>query len=403
MKSSQVPVCFRCEEAFPTGNGAVGTKTGLQVVMDGFVNLTDPRMSRTRWHNLQDIVMIAVCGAICDCNSWEDLPRYARAKRDWFRQFLKLPNGIPSADTFARVFQRLNPDEFLSCLSSIVSVLRKRVDGEGVAIDGQTLCGTDDVRFRQHPLHLVRAWATTNRLVLGQQACAEKSNEITAIPQLLKAIDLTGAIVTIDAMGCQTEIAQTIIERDADYVLAVKDNQPKLHAAIQKCFAEEMEAAATGKAPEFREHVERQIKRGREEERRYFMMPLGDSPTFRRWRSAKTIGMVFRRRTIQGREQMEVHYYLCSICMGVKRFARAVRGHWGIENKLHWSLDVTFAQDASRIRKGSSPEIASMLRQTALMILEHDTQLKGSLRSKRKQAGWNDSLLETLLAQIAEE
>ena len=380
----------------------MATKAGLQVLLNGFVNLTDPRITRTRWHNLQDIVMIAVCGAICECNSWEDLPRYARAKRDWFRQFLELPNGIPSADTFARVFQRLDPNEFLSCLSSIVSVLRKKVDGECVAIDGQTLRGTDDERFRQHPLHLVRAWATTNRLVLGQQACAEKSNEITAIPQLLRAIDLTGTIVTIDAMGCQTEIAETIIERDADYVLAVKDNQPKLHAAIQHSFEKEMEAAEAGNAPAFREHVERQKKRGRDEERRYFQMPIGDSPAFGRWRAAKTIGMIFRTRTINGHEQMEVHYYLCSIRMGVKRFAKAVRGHWGIENKLHWSLDVTFAQDASRIRKGSSPEIASILRQMALMILEQDTQLKGSLKSKRKQAGWNNALLETLLSQITE-
>ena len=288
--------------------------------MDGFVNVTDPRIARTRWHNLRDIVMIAVCGAICECNSWEDLPRYARAKRDWFRQFLELPNGIPSADTFARVFQRLDPNEFPDCLSSIVSVLRKKVDGE---------CHRTGCRLR-----------------------------------------------------------------------AVKDNQPKLHAAIQQCFEKELKAAEAGNAPAFREHVERQTKRGRDEERRYFMMPLGDSPTFGRWRAAKTIGMVFRRRTIQGREQMEVYYYLCSIRMGVKRFARGVRGHWGIENKLHWSLDVTFAQDASRIRKGSSPEIASMVRQTALMILEQDTQLKGSLKSKRKQAGGNDALLETLLSQI---
>ena len=375
---------------------------GLQLLKESFVNLTDPRVKRTRWHNLLDIVMIAVCGAICECNSWEDLPRYARAKKDWFREFLQLPNGIPSADTFARVFQRLDPNEFLGCLSSIVSVLRKKVDAEGVAIDGQTLRGTNDERFRQHPLHLVRAWATTNHLVLGQQACAEKSNEITAIPQLLKAIDLAGTIVTIDAMGCQTQIAKTIIEREADYVLAVKDNQPKLHAAIQDAFEKELAVAEMGETPAYREHIERQKKRGREEERRYLMMPLGDSPTFGRWRAAKTIGMVFRSRTIQGVEQIEIHYYLCSIRMGVKRFAQAVRGHWGIENKLHWSLDVTFAQDASRIRKGASPEIASMLRQTALMILQQDTELKGSLKSKRKQAGWNDALLETLLSQITE-
>ena len=376
-------------------------RTGLQFLVDGFVTLTDPRVARTRWHNLLDIVLIGVCGAICGCNSWEDLPRYARAKEEWLRQVLELPNGIPSADTFARVFQRLDPGEFVACLSSIVSVLRTEMDGEVIAIDGQTLCGTNDERFRLHPLHLVRAWATTNRLVLGQQACAEKSNEITAIPQLLKTIDLEGAIVTIDAMGCQTAIAETIIERGADFVLTAKDNQPKLYAAIQESFEKELEAAATGEKPAYREYVEHQKKRGRDEERRYFMMPIGHSPVLGRWQSAKTIGMVYRRRTINGREQNEVHYYISSLDLGVKRFARAVRGHWGIENKLHWSLDVTFAQDASRIRKGSSPEIASMLRQMALMIIEHDTKLKGSLSSKRKQAGWNDSLLETLLSQFA--
>lgn len=381
----------------------MATRTGLQFLQEAFVNITDPRVARTRWHKLVDVVMIAVCGAICECNSWEDLPRYARAKKEWLGQFLELPNGVPSADTFARVFQRLDPDEFVGCLSSIVSSLRKHVDGEVVAIDGQTLRGSGDERFRPHPLHLVRAWATSNRLVLGQQACAEKSNEITAIPVLLKTIDLAGAVVTIDAMGCQTAIAETVVERGADFVFTVKDNQPSLHAEIQAGFDAALESAAAGGKPAFREHVERQQKRGRDEERRYYQMPVGGVFGRGRWPSAKTIGMVHRRRVIQSREQVETRFYLSSLPMGVKRFARAVRGHWGIENTLHWSLDVTFTQDASRIRKGSSPEIASMLRQLALMILERDTRLTGSLRSKRKQAGWNDALLETLLAQIAEE
>lgn len=375
-------------------------KRGLQVLTDSFVTLTDPRIDRTRYHNLVDIVTIAVCGAICGCNSWEDLPRFGEAKRDWFRQLLQLPNGIPSADTFARVFQRLNPDEFVRCLASVVAVLRRNKEDEVVAIDGQTLRGSGDDRAGRHPLHLVRAWATTNRLVLGQQACAEKSNEITAIPQLLKLIDIAGNVVTIDAMGCQTEIANTIIERGADYVLAVKDNQPKLHTEIREAFEHAMQDALEGTKPAFREHVERQKKRGRDEERHYYMMPIRSATVLGRWRAAKSIGMVIRRRTIKGCEQTEVHYYLSSLPLGVKRFARAVRGHWGIENRLHWSLDVTFAQDASRIRKSASPEIASMLRQLALMILQQDTQLKGSLACKRKQAGWNNRHLETLLAQI---
>jgi predicted transposase YbfD/YdcC len=379
-------------------------KSGFQVLTESFATLTDPRVKRTRWHKLVDIVMIAVCGAICECNSWEDLPRYGRAKKDWLKGFLELPNGIPSADTFARVFQRLKVDEFLECLSSIVSVLRREESQEVVAIDGQTLRGSGNGQTGRHPLHLVRAWAATNRLVLGQQACAEKSNEITAIPQLLKVIDIEGAIVTIDAMGCQTEIADGIIERKADYVLAVKDNQPTLHTEIRQAFEQVLEQAASGFKPAFFEHVERQKKRGRTEERHYYQLPLPKgSSTFGRWRAAKTIGMVIRSRTIQGCEQLEAHYYLSSLPLGVKRFARAARGHWGIENSLHWTLDVLFAQDASRIRKDSSPEIASMLRQLALMILQRDTQLKGSLRSKRKQAGWNDAYLETLLAQITDK
>ena len=280
-------------------------------------------------------------------------------------------------------------------------MLRREEAQEVVAIDGQTLRGSGNRLTGRHPLHLVRAWAATNRLVLGQQACAEKSNEITAIPQLLKVIEIEGAIVTIDAMGCQTEIADGIIERKADYVLAVKDNQPTLHTEIRQAFGQALERTASGINPTLIEHVERQQQRGRTEERRYYQLPLPKgSSTFGRWRAAKTIGMVIRSRLIQGCEQLEAHYYLLSLPLGVKRFARAARGHWGIENRLHWTLDVLFAQDASRIRKGSSPEIAAMLRQLALMILQRDTQLKGSLRSKRKQAGWNDTCIESLLAQI---
>ena len=330
------------------------------------------------------------------------MPKYGRQKRDWLRKFLRLRGGIPSADTFARVFQRLDPDEFLRCLSSWIESLRERASGEIVAIDGQTLRGSDDRAFGgRGPLHLVRAWATENRLVLGQQACEEKSNEITAIPKLLKLLDLSEAVVTIDAMGCQTEIASQIREQQADYVLAVKDNQPKLCEAIRRAFEAEQARAVSGQSPRYRLHITRNTGHGRDEERTYYQLAAPQSlKASGRWRDLRTIGMVIRRRTIPGREQQEVHFYISSLPLGVHRFAHAVRSHWSIENRLHWMLDVNFAQDASRIRKGHSPEIASMLRQLALMILQRDTRLSGSLRCKRKQAGWNNDALETVLTHF---
>ncbi len=367
-------------------------------ITEAFETLTEPRVERTRYHDLIDIVVIAICGTICGCDSWEDLPRYGKAKFQWLRTFLRLPNGIPSADTFARVFQRLDPSEFMNCMSSWVDALRQRVVEEIVSIDGKTMCGSGNALGGTKPLHMVRAWASQHHLVLGQQACEEKSNEITAIPKLLELIELSGAIVTIDAMGCQTKIVEKIRAKKADYVLSVKDNQPTLKKQVAEAFEGEMERAANGKQPRLRQHVTREDKHGREEERSYYVLPAPkDLRQSKRWMDVKSIGMAIRRRTVKGEEQICVHYYISSLSPGVKRFARVVRSHWSIENSLHWVLDVNFAEDSSRIRKGASPEIASMLRQLALMILKHDTQFKGSLRGKRKIAGWNNKALETLL------
>jgi predicted transposase YbfD/YdcC len=367
-------------------------------ITEAFETLTEPRVERTRCHDLIDIVVIAICGTICGCDSWEDLPRYGKAKLEWLRTFLQLPNGIPSADTFARVFQRLDPSEFMNCMSSWVDALRQSVGEEIVSIDGKTMCGSGNADSGSKPLHMVRAWASQNHLVLGQQACEEKSNEITAIPKLLELIELSGAIVTIDAMGCQTGIVEKIRAKEADYVLSVKDNQPTLKKQVAEAFEGEMERAAQGELPRFRRHVTRENKHGREEERSYYVLPAPKNlRQSKRWTDVKSIGMVIRRRTVKGEEQICVHYYISSLSPNVRRFARVVRSHWSIENSLHWMLDVNFAEDQSRIRKGASPEIASMLRQLALMILKHDTQLKGSLRGKRKIAGWNNEALETLL------
>ncbi|HVY87796.1 MAG TPA: ISAs1 family transposase [Hyphomonadaceae bacterium] len=369
-----------------------------------FEGLTDPRIDHTRWHDLLDILVIAVCGTICGCDSWEDLPRFAKAKQDWLRSSIRLENGIPSADTFSRVFQRLNVREFMECLSSWVEDLRARVKDvtgdEIVAIDGKTMRGSSDAYAGCRPLHLVRAWAAENRLVLGQEACAEKSNEITAIPKLLDLIEISGAIVTIDAMGCQTEIAAKIVDKGADYVLSAKDNQPKLCEEIGRAFdAAANEAAVRGTKSRVRTYTTKEKSRGRTEERSYYIMPAPAAMKHAgRWKKLASLGMVMRRRTVKGNEEISVHYYILSLPPHVKRFAKAVRSHWGIENRLHWLLDVEFAEDASRIRKGASPEIASMLRQLALMVLQQDTSLKEkTIRGKRKIVGWNNAALDALL------
>lgn len=373
-------------------------------ITEHFEDLTDPRIDHTRWHDLLDILVIAVCGTICGCDSWEDLPRYGESKKEWLRSYIRLKNGVPSADTFARVFQRLNVKEFMACLSSWVDALRakaKETSGVNlVAIDGKTLRGSGEAFAGNRPLHLVRAWAAENRLVLGQEACEEKSNEITAIPKLLELIEISGAIVTIDAMGCQTEIAAKVVDKNADYVFCAKDNQPTLVMEISEAFDDAANAAATrGTRSRIKRYKTCEKGHGRLEERTYYVIPAPERmKRSGRWKKLTSLGMVERRRVVQGKEEVSLHYYIMSFEVNVRKFAQAVRGHWGIENRLHWMLDVEFAEDASRIRKGSSPQIASMLRQLALMVLQQDTSLKEkTIRGKRKMVGWSNEALDALL------
>ena len=262
-------------------------------------------------------------------------------------------------------------------------------------------------RSTTRPLHLVWAWAAENRLVLGQEACAEKSNaclslfkDRTAIPKLLELIEVAGAIVTIDAMGCQTEIAAKVVEKNADYVFCAKDNQPTLVAEISQAFDDAANAAATrGTKSRVKRYKTREKGHGRVKERTYYVIAASESvKRSGRWKKLTSLGMVERRRVVQGKEEVSVNYYIISFEVNVRKFARAVRGHWGIENRLHWMLDVEFAEDASRIRKGSSPQIASMLRQLALMVLQQDTSLKEkTIRGKRKMVGWSNEALDALL------
>jgi predicted transposase YbfD/YdcC len=372
----------------------------LELFTPFFVNLTDPRLDRSKRHKLLDIIILALCATLGNADGWVDIERFAKAKIDFFRGFLDLPNGIPSHDTFGRVFGRLDPAALMGAIQKWLAALGAAVAGETVAIDGKTLRGSLDTATGQHALHVVSAWATQSRLVLGQVAVDAKSNEITAIPLLLELLDLKGCTVTIDAMGCQKEIAAAIRAREADYVLAIKDNQPTLHDIVHETFMAHAESDFTDPSLRRLKTVER--GHGREETREYY---IAEAPVALKrdnhWKDVRSIGMVCRTRRINGHESDEIVYYLSSLPPKVKAFARAVRGHWGIENRLHWSLDVTFSEDHSRVRKDHSPVNLGLLRRLALSILQKDTSVKDNLRGKRLRAGWDEKTLQTILTSFA--
>jgi predicted transposase YbfD/YdcC len=365
-----------------------------------FANLTDPRMERTRRHVLQDILVLALCGMIANANSWVDIERFGKAKLSFLRRFLELPNGIPSHDTLGRVFAKLDPAALLVCLQSWLADLRAALGGAHVALDGKTLRGSHAGEQRPNALHLVSAWASEARLFLGQLAVSEKSNEITALPLLIELLDLEGDVVTIDAMGCQKEIAKAIVDQKAAYVLAVKDNQPTLHQALQETFIRMADADYT--EPSLRRWRTVDEDHGRRETRDYFIAAVPeDLPGAEAWAGLRSIGMVFRTREEGDHISEEFAYYIGSIPPQVKQFARVVRGHWGIETTLHWSLDVTFAEDHSRVRKDRGPENLALLRRLVVSVLQQDTSCKASLRGKRLIAGWDEEALLKILTAFS--
>ena len=366
-------------------------------IVHHFANLTDPRLRRRRQHHLLDIIVIAICGVVCGCKSWEEIALYGRKKADWLETFLELPKGIPSKDTFRRVFARLKPAAFQACFRSWMQSLAATLGVKQIAIDGKTLRGSHDRGPGKAALHLVSAWATANHFTLGQVAVDGKSNEITAIPQLLDLLDLSGAIVTIDAMGCQKGIARQIREGGGHYVLAVKSNQERLLEDIQACFAAELDKADGEGNYSSHESVEQ--GHGRRESRHYLTI---ERPSGIRdealWADLRTIRMVVsERRVAGGAATSEVRYYIGSKPGKAKEYARYIRGHWGIENSLHWVLDMAFDEDRSRTRKDHGPENVALLRRLAVSILKNAKACHGSIRSKQLQAMLDDAVLEEML------
>jgi hypothetical protein len=373
----------------------------LNDIFTTFANLTDPRLERTRHHELFDIVVVSVCATIAGSDSWTDIERFGCERLEWLRTFLRLENGIPSHDTFGRVFSRLDPAKLSACIVQWLEEVGIEL-GKHIAIDGKTLRGSYNKKTGQNPLHLVSAWACEARLTLGQIATEEKSNEITAIPLLLELLDLKGTTVTIDAMGCQKEIAAKIIEGEGDYLLALKDNHPNLCQAVEEQFSVAIQAGIRLRG--MRRQITVETNRGREERRQYFVMPAPDTlPGFADWANLATIIMVVRTRLIDGQETGEVSYFLSSLPAKIKNLAKLIRRHWSIENQLHWVLDVTFTEDASRIRKENSPQTSAMLRRLAVSILSRDTSVKDNVRGKRYRASLSTDVLERIITGFKAE
>lgn len=376
--------------------------------LEYFSALPDPRIERSKRHLLVDILGISICAVVCGAEGWAAIEPYGQAKQAWLHRFFELPNGIPSDDTFRRVWSRLSPTRFQESFVRWVQALSVQTSGQVVAIDGKTLRHSYDRGSDRAAIHMISAWAQANRLILGQLKTEAKSNEITAIPELLNVLALEGCIVTIDAMGCQTEIAAQLVDQGAEYVLALKGNQGIVHQQVAEFFELSSPSTPPPTARQGSPHTTRAPsvvdtyetvdgEHGRIEIRRYRQVAdLCWLPERSRWKNLQRVGMVETERHLGESITVERRYYLSSLPLGGERFARAVRGHWGIENQVHWVLDVTFQEDDSRIRNGYGPENFAVLRHLVCNLLRKEPS-PYSLKMKRFRASLDESYLTQIL------
>jgi len=358
--------------------------------------IEDPRRNNAnKQHEFVDILVIALCGMLSAADDWVSIAEYGEAKKDWFAQFLSLPNGIPSHDTFNRVFSKLDPEQFMDCFLKWITSIRSVMSKEVIAVDGKTLRRSHDGDHKA-AIHMVSAWATESNLVLGQVKTAEKSNEITAIPELLEALALKKSLVTIDAMGCQKSIAEAIVDKEGDYLLAVKDNQPKLKEAIAASLSHRKPEIYINPLIDFHEETER--NRDRKETRRcWTTTSLSKLDMVEDWKKLSQIALIESERTIHGKTSIERRYYICSAALSAQELLQSSRNHWGIENKLHWVLDMAFREDECRVRKGYGAENLARLRHIALNLLKQDKTAKIGIKNKRLKSGWDMDYLMHLL------